>query len=81
MIYMPSAVTGKAWKFARPFHGPTGLQVSPLQMLKLDLLMIRMQKQSLLQQSLSQLTESDPAIQSRHFVERATKEEEEQFHA
>ena len=22
MIHMPSAVTGKAWKLARPYHGP-----------------------------------------------------------
>ncbi len=22
MIYMPTAVTGKAWKFAHPYHGP-----------------------------------------------------------
>ena len=22
MIHMPSAMTGKAWKLARPYHGP-----------------------------------------------------------
>ena len=22
MVYMPSALTGKAWKLARPYHGP-----------------------------------------------------------
>ena len=31
MIYMPSAVTGKAWKLARPYHGPyrTRIECNP----------------------------------------------------
>ena len=38
MVYMPSAVKGKAWKLTRPFHGPyrvlattpTNLEVKPV---------------------------------------------------
>ena len=31
MIYMPSVVTGKAWKLARPYHGPYRVECNPHQ--------------------------------------------------